>query len=210
MADSFNLNRIFRMFSLSGEETLQLGVYNQVSSLVMFRKNTQDNRPVVRMSIDAAARMNIVNLLKDILDSTPDTRRSFIQMQYNRDQKSYEPHTTFTFGKDEKNLLFVEVGNKILTPPVKFVFKCSNSFTLGADPLSDMEKSKLHVLSFIETLEKKIPTAELLSTWNMTNQPRNGGGRGNNGGGGGYNRGGGNNGGGGGGGYRRSDEDALF
>ena len=207
MADSYNLNRLFRLFSQSGEETLQLGVYNQVSSLVMFRKNTQDNRPVVKTSIDAAARVKLSGMLRELLEATPDTRLSYIQMQYNRDQKSYEPHTTFTFGKDEKNMIYVEVGNKILTPPIKFIFKCSNSFSLGADPLSDQEKSRLHVLSFLETLEKKLPYAELLSTWNMTNTPRGGGSNRGGGNGGGYNRGGN---GGGGGGYRRNDEDVLF
>lgn len=179
MNNSYNLNRLWNAFSVNGNETLSLSVFQSNASIVMFKKGTDSRRPVVKMNLSLAACIKITDILRTLLDAQPETRMPFVQMRFNRDTRSYEQETSFVFYKDEKKCYGIEISSKLLPTPVKVQFKCPNTFSTGSETMTDEQKSVLGVREFIMILSNIIPQAMMLSRWNMEQTTRtNGGNRG--------------------------------
>lgn len=180
---TFNLNGIWKCFSQTGNETLSLSVYNGNASIVMFRRGTESNRPVVKMSLSPAACIKLIQILKKLMESQPDTRSPFTQMTFNKESRQYEQATNFVFYKDDKRCYGIEVSNKLNPTPTRFVLKCASTFSTGAESMTDEQKSHLAMLELIQVFEK-MPDYVIASRFNM--EPPQRGGRGKKGGGGGY------------------------
>ena len=185
MADmTYNFNGLWKAFSSTGNETLSLSVYQGAASLVMFRRGTDSKRPVAKMSLGGAAVIKLKDILKSLMDAQPDTRAPFVQLIFNKESRNYEQATNFVFFKDDKRCFGVEVSNKLNPTPVKIMFKCANTFSTGAESMTDEQKSILALRELIQILEVEIPQAMLLSRFNMELPQRRGYGK--NGGKGGY------------------------
>lgn len=170
---TFNLNGIWKCFSQTGNETLSLSVYQGNPSLVMFRRGTESNRPVVKMTLSAAACIKLVQLLKKLMDSQPDTRSPFTQMTFNKESRQYEQATNFVFYKDDKRCYGVEITNKLNPTPTRFVFKCASTFSTGAESMTDEQKSNLAMLELIQVFEN-MPMFTIASRFNMEPPQRGG------------------------------------
>lgn len=167
MADNnYDLNGLYKIFSVSGQETLSLSVFSSLATLVVFRKGSQDRRPVVKFNITGAPAMCLSKLIKDLVASQPDTRMPFFQMNYNREQRTYERATSFVFFKDEKKCYGVEITNNVLSTPAKFMFKAPSTFAMGSEPMTEEQKSELGILEFRKQLDN-LCIASLLSRFNM-------------------------------------------
>lgn len=184
--NQYNFNSLWRAFSQTGNETLQISVYQGAASFVMFRRGTESKRPVVKMGISLAAIIKLVELLKSLMDAPPDTRSPFVQLQFNKESRVYEQATNFVFFKDEKRCYGLEVSNKLNPNPVKIMFKSPSTFSTGSESMNDEQKSLLGLKELIFLLEKQLPQAVLLSRFNMEPRQQRQGGYGNRGGKGGY------------------------
>jgi hypothetical protein len=195
---SYVLNHIAKIFSRSGDETLSISTFAKQASLVCFRRGTQDNRPAIKTPLGDATRVKLIEILEKLLNSPPNTTESFIQLKFNRDLKTYENDTVYSWYRDDKSCFGVKISNRLINPEIDFIFRAPASFSVGGDTLTEQERSRLALIAFINTLKYEVPLALMLSTFNMP--PRklarpNGYGRGNGGGGGGggynngYNRG---------------------
>ena len=60
MAANFNLNQLWRQFSLTGNETLQVAAFNGTISLVMFRKGAENRKPAVKFTLSRSAQLDLV------------------------------------------------------------------------------------------------------------------------------------------------------
>lgn len=166
MEPTYNFNALWKAYSQTGNETLQLSVYQGTASLVMFRKGSESRRPVVKMSLGLSSIIKLADILKILLDAQPDTRAPFVQMNFNKETRTHEPATNFVFFKDDKRCYGVEISNKLNPVPVKIMFKCPNTFSTGSEAMTDEQKSVLGVRELITWLENMV-TALFLSRWNV-------------------------------------------
>lgn len=186
--DSYKLGKLWKAYSTTGKDQLMLGTFNYATSFTLWKEG--NNRPALKTVIPVHIAMKIVATLKDLMKATPNTRLSIVKMQYDQQSKSYSPDISYVFGKDEKNVMYIEVGNKEVNPPLRFDFRTPGGFSFpGQENVSEADRSMFGVQTFIKILEKYVPIAEMLSTWNM--QPPKFQGNSGGGGGGSYNRGGG-------------------
>lgn len=178
MDNKFNLNKLWTLYSATNNETLSLSVYGGTASLVVFKKDSESKKPVVKMNLNIPALRMIGNLLKSLKDAQPGTRSPFVQRQYNKDSREYVQVCQFVFTKDEKRIYGLEVSNKFVTTPIKFVFRVPDRFALGSESLSDETRSLLGLEEFLYWVNDGLKTAMLLSRFNM-DPPQNRGGNGN-------------------------------
>ena len=165
----FNGNGLWHCYSQTGNETIQISVYQGLASLVMFRKGSENRKPAAKMILHTSACIKLADMLKALLDAQPGTRMPFVQMSFNKEARNYETHTSFVFTKDEHRCYTLEVTNKMLTTPVKFPLRCPSTFTSGSEPLTDEQKSVLEVRALIRLLSSIIDTAVMVSRLGMTN-----------------------------------------
>lgn len=209
--DSYNLNQLWRLFSKERDARLVLTSFNQGTTLVVFSDKSQDKRPIVNIYLDITANMKLVHLLKKLVSSTPNTRLSFVQLRWNKENKSNDIVGTLVFGKNDDNTMYVEASSPQHQQPSMFEFTPITNVELEGRASSPAENSEYAVRSLIKVLEEYVPTAELLSTWNYKPMAKQQSGSNRGGGyqksGGGYQRGGGNSN------YRNNDgndRDDLF
>lgn len=173
MADNkYNFNRLWTAYSATGNETLSISVYNGASSFVMFKKGSETRTPAVKMNLSAEHMIALRDIIKNLLDGQPDTRCPFTQMEFDREARTYKPRTNFVFFKDEKKCYGVEISNKMITTPVKFMFRAPATFTVGSEPLTDEKKSLLALRALDKLLADTLNMANLLSRFNMENPTR--------------------------------------
>lgn len=167
MENTFNCNSLFKCFSLTSNETLQVSVYNASASMSVFRKNSENRQPIIKMAMSPEACLKLVDVLKSLLDAQPETRIPFIQMVFNKESRNYEQYSTFVFFKDEKKCYGIEVTNRQYTTPIKFILKSPNTFTIGSEPMSEDKKSLLALRYLIQVFEHDVPLARNLTRFNM-------------------------------------------
>ena len=168
MADTYNLNQLWRLFSTSRKERLMVATYGQISNLVIFSDEGQKKEPLIRMFLDGGTVAKLMELLKKLLDSPPNTRLSFLQMKWNRDAKSLVPSASFIFFRDEQNKAGIEVSGELLREPVKFYFELQNVFESEGARVTDTEATNLAIVHFIRILDRYLPVSEMLSTFNFS------------------------------------------
>ena len=170
---------MWKSFSITGNETISLSVYQGSASLVVFKKGSESRRPVVKMTLTIASCLKIADILTQLLDAQPETRQPFLQMSFNKETRAYEQNTSFVFFKDERRCYGLEISNRAIPTPIKILFKCPATFSTGSEALSDEQKSQLAVRELIIILRDQIPQAMLLSRFNMEpiqkGGPRSGG-----------------------------------
>lgn len=176
MANNFNLNQLWRQFSLTGNETLQVTAFNGTISLVMFRKGAENHKPAVKFTLSRCTQLDLVDLLKKLQNDPPSSRIPLVQQRFNKDSRTYEINTQFVFVKDEHRCYSIEVSNKYMPTPVKFPIRAPATYSLGSEPLSDERRSATALKELIELFESVTREAALLSRFGMENN--RGGGRG--------------------------------
>ena len=170
---TFNLNSLWRQFSMTGNETLSLSAYNGGIALVMFRKGGENKKPAVKFTLSRAVQLAIADRLEKLLSDGP-TRVPVVQQSFNKDSRTYEIATQFVFVKDDHKCYSVEVSNKYIPNPVKFSLRCASTFSFGSEPLSDEMKSYYALQEFIDILRNAL-TASYLSRYGVENINHRGG-----------------------------------
>ena len=112
MAANFNLNQLWRQFSLTGNETLQVTAFNGTISLVMFRKGAENHKPAVKFTLSRCTQLDLVEILKKLQTDPPSSRIPLVQQRFNKDSRTYEINTQFVFVKDEHRCYSIEVSNE--------------------------------------------------------------------------------------------------
>lgn len=173
MADSFNLNQIWRLFSKDRDARIILNSYNQSSSFNVFMDKTSNGskRPVVNVYLDMTANKKMVNLLKKLITSTPNTRLSFVQLRWDSEKKANNVTASLVFGKAEDGTYYLEASSPQQQTPVVFPFTPITNVEVEGKTNTPAENSEYAVGSLIRALDTYLPVAELLSTWNY--QPGN-------------------------------------
>lgn len=165
--NKYNLNSLWRLYSQTGNETLSLSVYNSTASIVVFKKDTESRKPSVKLNLSLPAMHLIANLLKMLKDAQPNTRQPFVSQKFDKDSREYRADTSFIFFKDDKRCYGVEISNKFIPTPIKFIFRAPATFSKGSEPLSNEQKSLLGLAEFLYWVEVGLPQAMLLSRFNM-------------------------------------------
>lgn len=171
MASEFNTNAIWKITSTTGNETMSLSAFNGASSLVVFRKGTESRKPFVKISLPTAGAITIMEILKELLGAQPGVRLPYVQNQYNSETRSFEQGCSLVFCKDERRCYSIELTNRQITTPIKFIFKIPKTFSTGSD-MTDEQRSQCGVKEFITYLDKMLPVALMLSRQNMENMSR--------------------------------------
>lgn len=197
----FNTNGIWRLNGpRDSNVSLSLGCYQGMASLTMFRG---PGNPPVQFRLIAQTVYKIKEFLTEIINGGPNTRTSISSSKYNQQERKYEPDVTVVLGKDEKNMIHIDITHRSMSEPARFYFTTPKSLTYGGTEMNDADRSKLAALTFIDqTLSKELPIAlahsrdaeDMKQRSNKFSNNRSGGGG--NYGGGNSNGGGGNNGGG--------------
>lgn len=167
LENTFNCNSLYKCFSMTSNETFQVSVYNAAASMSIFRKNSENRQPIIKVALSPEACLKIVDVLKSLIEAQPETRMPFIQMVFNKEARNYEQFSTFVFFKDEKKCYGIEVTSRQYTAPIKFVLKAPNTFTIGSEPMSEDKKSLLALRSLIKVFEYDVPLARNLTRFNM-------------------------------------------
>ena len=165
--NKYNLNGLWRLYSQTGNETLSLSVYNSTASIVVFKKGTESRKPSVKLNLSLPALHLIGNLLKLLKDAQPNTRQPFVSQKFDKDSREYRADTSFIFFKDDKRCYGIEISNKFIPTPIKFIFRAPATFSKGSEPLSDEQKSLLGLEEFLYWVDVGLPQAMLLSRFNM-------------------------------------------
>ena len=165
--NKYNLNGLWRLYSQTGNETLSLSVYNTTASIVVFKKGTESRKPSVKLNLSLPAMHLIASLLKMLKDAQPNTRQPFVSQKFDKDSREYRADTSFIFFKDDKRCYGIEISNKFIPTPIKFIFRAPATFSKGSEPLSDEQKSLLGLEEFLYWVEVGLPQAMLLSRFNM-------------------------------------------
>lgn len=165
--NKYNLNGLWRLYSQTGNETLSLSVYNSTASIVVFKKGTESRKPSVKLNLSLPAMHLIASLLKMLKNAQPNTRQPFVSQKFDKDSREYRADTSFIFFKDDKRCYGIEISNKFIPTPIKFIFRAPATFSKGSEPLSDEQKSLLGLEEFLYWVEVGLPQAMLLSRFNM-------------------------------------------
>ena len=165
--NKYNLNGLWRLYSQTGNETLSLSVYNSTASIVVFKKGTESRKPSVKLNLSLPAMHLIASLLKMLKDAQPNTRQPFVSQKFDKDSREYRADTSFIFFKDDKRCYGIEISNKFIPTPIKFIFRAPATFSKGSEPLSDEQKSLVGLEEFLYWVEVGLPQAMLLSRFNM-------------------------------------------
>lgn len=187
-SNSFNMNNLWRQFSLTGNETLSISAYNGSASLTMFRKGTDNRKPAIKFTLSRAMQLAMADRLEALLDAPPGTRSPIVQQRFSKENRTYEIDTQFVFVKDDKKCYSIEVSNKYVPTPVKFGIRCPSTFSFGSDALTDEQKSYYGMQELIDILRHQLPQACLLTRDSDPNTHARKGGSGNGNGGGNYQR----------------------
>ncbi len=178
MSESYNLNQLWRLFSKERGDRIILNSFAQNTSFSVFSDKSQSKKPVVNIYLDIAANIKLVNLLKKLIGSTPNTRLSFVQMRWDPEKKASNVTGTIVFGKAEDGTMYLETSGPQCPVPIVFPFAPISHVDVEGRTTTPVENSEFAVLSLIKVLEVYAPMAELLSTWNYTpksNKPQTGG-----------------------------------
>jgi uncharacterized membrane protein YgcG len=194
--EQFDKMQIPKIAAYSQEnESLSISVFNGKVNMTIFPPRDSGQKGIIhKLSLTLDGFAALKKVMKKVAAGQPGNKTPMIFQKYNRDAKKYEHDSALIFGKDEKQVFFFEFqfthnGN---SKSIKFDMKCPNSMTVGADIMSDAEKSSIRMAALYIFLDDIAPTAMLLSgkKYNPNGYKKSGGG------GGGGNSGGGNSGGG--------------
>lgn len=148
-------------------------------SIAIFKQGA--SKPEVKEAFPVTFQIAIVRFLKQMLspEIQPGHKIPFIQNRYDRNSKSFVKNLAINFVKTEKKTVVMEISTP-QTETFKFTIRASNQYTTG-EPVTDEVNSLRGVQDLIHIFEKKVPVAELLSTFNLPPLPNRNGNRGNGG-----------------------------
>ncbi len=173
-----------------GPEMLKVGVFGGKMDMAVFAG--KGGAPVWKHMLTFDQVVMFKRALEKVLASQAGFKHPLVVQQWNRDEKKFEVRGTIIIGKNDKQVVFIEIqfnanGNH---KSLLFEMRAAASLSSGVDPMSDGDKSVVRANALLWWIDHYLPTAMLLSARKFKPQ----------GGGGGYGGGGGGNSGGGGGG----------
>lgn len=151
MQHELKLNGMWQCYSVGGNETLNLSVYNGVAHLSVFKKGTDSRHPIAKFTWNRPAFDYAIKLCQQMLKAEPNTRRTIISLKNDRGNVEVVGETVFV--KDEKKTYGLEIISKSLSTPIRFNFRAPSSFSVDGENMSDELRSTLGFESFIEDLK---------------------------------------------------------
>jgi hypothetical protein len=157
------LNGIYKLYTeRPNTDTLTIGCYNGIPSITVFAKGIEG--PAFRLPLNNALIMAIKTVLKKIIEGGPNVRTSIQKNRWDSNAKRMESDGVLVFGKDEKNIIYIDVSGANLKTPVRFNFMMPKSVSVGSDNMDDATRSRLDATAFVEEfLDKQLPIAIIMS-----------------------------------------------
>jgi len=165
--NTYNLNGLYKLRSESGQSTLQFNCFNGNTSLAVFRGEFGSGNKPTSITINAVARKMLIDIMTEVLKGAPGSKQPLIFKKWNNDIKKREVANILTVGKDENNVIYIEVkaGNNA---PEKFPLKGDKNLERSAEVDSDGSRSKTEAEALLAFMRIHWETASLLSRFNMT------------------------------------------
>lgn len=172
MENKYDLGNRFQLVSASKNATMRIGFYEQSCSLAVFMKNSNSNRPVVRVPMNMNIRQVFIRLLKKAIASNTEVNSSFTQLEYDKATKKSNAVANLEFFRDNEQRIGIAVSSKNLTTPEVFFLKSSNTFNVNGNPLTAAESSNIAAETFVRIIDSLV-FGDMLSTFNREKQQRN-------------------------------------
>lgn len=160
----FNGNGLWSVSTTDRSQQLSLSVYNGNAQLAIFNRNATSKGPSFKIRLNDEAQLAITDILKELRDSPPETRLSFVHRSWDKSGSGtgYVPDYSLVFVRNEQRLFSIEISGRDPTP-TKFPLTAVKSFSIGSDEMSAEQNSMYALRSLIFTLEHKLPVAVMLS-----------------------------------------------
>lgn len=173
MSDKFAMNNrsLFRLYTKEMAETFNISVFNGAVSAVVFKRDSSEKGPIIRISLSSEACIKLAEICEKVITSSGPLRIPFTQISYNRDTRTYEPTANLVIFKDEKNMFGLEVTGAQHASPIVFSMKASNTFTIGNESLSDEEKSLLVMKHLAHVFRHETAMARMLGSFVISPAP---------------------------------------
>jgi hypothetical protein len=169
---NYRLNRLWSARDSNGA-TLQLGVYAGVASFAIFKKG--NNKPELKVNMPDCYVMGMKECIKNVLSSNPGVGCPFITTTWDNTAKKRVKDTTFTFTRMDDKSIVLEIVNP-RSDTFKFTLYPSAQYSFG-DPMNADMRATIGAKELLYVLDKKLPSACMLSTFNLPPMPRRDGSR---------------------------------
>ena len=161
----FNLGNQYVLFSEGTDARLNIGSFRGRSYATVFQaKNKQ-----LSFMVDKELRYHFCKTLEMIKKASPETRIPIIISKFNPQIKKRETLVTIVFGKNEKQIIYIEI-NSPTSHNFTFAFKASKNIAVGSTPMGDAESTQIAVDLFINYLRVQLPMSELLTSSDEDNR----------------------------------------
>lgn len=165
--NTYNLNGLYKLRSESGQSTLQFNCFNGTTSLAIFKGEFGSGNKPISIVINPIARKMLIDVLGEVMKGAPGAKQPIIFKKWNPDTKKREVVNIICPGKDENNVIYIEIKNGNGAPE-KFPLKGDKNLEKSAEVDSDGTRSKYETEALLSFMRVHWETASLLSRFNMT------------------------------------------
>lgn len=129
-----DIRRAFPSLSSDNKEfTLTVNIWNGNAAWTMHAKERR-GKPVISLPIPLQHGAAHGASLKKVLAMGPGTSTTRIAQSFVREERKVVRHGTIVFGRDDKNMCYIEIGSTE-QPPVRFTLRQTLAWTTeGSDP----------------------------------------------------------------------------
>ena len=126
-------------------------------------------RPIYEFIASGDKGLVVRRMLEKIAKSSPGTRLPIVFSAWNKDERAWKPAHVLTFGKNDKNVYYVELqwkGSKY-----EATIKGPAGIALGSDSMSEAERSAYGLDYLIDYVTNTVRLQEILSNKKMEMAP---------------------------------------
>lgn len=155
----FNMDAIHRIYGTGNDEQLLVGAYNGLASLTTFIGDGGTRRPV-KFPLSPVIIEELKSQLRKIIDAAPGTRTALIKNNYDPESKKFEKGTVLIVGKDDKQMIYLDIQDKGMSTAMRFYLTATKVFQVGSEEMTDPQRSAMETRAFVEVvLDKMLPSA---------------------------------------------------
>lgn len=146
-----------------GKESLALSVYSGTVGLAVW--GGQQGGPLFKHTLNPDKRSLVKHHLRKAKEAQPETKFPMIIQKWDADNRKFIKEAVITIGKDEKQVVYIEISFKSgdSGKTLRFDLKMSGGVSLGDEPMADSTKSIFKVNALLEWFEEMVPVACVLT-----------------------------------------------